>query len=51
MSTVFKLLGSNSTVDEEVNRIVGLEKGFMAVCIISCICFHFFFILENTKDS
>ncbi|CAB4014795.1 endothelin-converting enzyme homolog, partial [Paramuricea clavata] len=31
MSTVFKLLGSNSTVDEEVNRIVDLEKGFMAV--------------------
>ncbi|CAB3983458.1 endothelin-converting enzyme 2-like isoform X2, partial [Paramuricea clavata] len=31
MSTVFKLLGSNSTVDEEVNRIVDLEGGFRSV--------------------
>ncbi|CAB4002267.1 RNA-directed DNA polymerase from mobile element jockey [Paramuricea clavata] len=28
MSTIFKLLGSNSTIDEEVNRIVDLEREF-----------------------
>jgi hypothetical protein len=38
MSTIFKLLhgsNSNSTIDEEVNRIVGLEKEFKKVCIIN----------------
>ncbi len=34
MSTVFKLLGSTSNTDEEVNRIVGLEKEFKDVWII-----------------
>jgi hypothetical protein len=33
MSTIFKLLGSNSTIDEEVNRIVDLEKKFKDVWI------------------
>jgi hypothetical protein len=35
MSTIFKLLGSNSTIDEEVNRIVDLEREFKDVCVIA----------------
>jgi hypothetical protein len=37
MSTIFKLLGSNSnsTIDQEVNRIIDLEKEFKKVCIIN----------------
>ena len=31
MSTIFKLLGSNSSIEEEVNRIVDLEKEFANV--------------------
>ena len=34
MSTIFKLLGSNSSTDEEVNRIVDIEKEFKNVWII-----------------
>ena len=44
MSTVFKLLGSstsNSTVEEEVNRIVNLEKEFKNVGIILCVIDQF----------
>jgi hypothetical protein len=33
MSTIFKLLGSNSTIDEEVNRVVDLEREFEDVWI------------------
>ena len=31
MSTVFKLLGSNASIDQEVNRIDDLESEFMDV--------------------
>ena len=31
MSTIFKMLGSHSAIDEEVNRIVDLEKEFKNV--------------------
>ena len=41
MSTIFKLLGSNSTIDEEVNRIVDLEREFKDVCVIDNFNSHF----------
>ena len=31
MSNVFKLLGSNASIDEEVNRIADLENEFINV--------------------
>lgn len=31
MSTIFQLLGSNSTIDDEVKRIVDLEDSFSGV--------------------
>ena len=39
MSTIFKLFGSNSSVNDEVNRIVNLENSFLKVCVLYCTWF------------